>query len=818
MIRFLLFFFCYFITITLCKAQFWSEDFSSNVLNEGWSTTDLNPGSTVLWEWCPDGPENCPPFTFLGGTFGTFQSTSTDNGYMFMNSRAAGSGFPGNHKSQLTSFAITECIDKAAVFVEMQTYIISSENNPADNALLNVWADGTWHTFHPFPSLVENNANVVSDNPVQLNFDISEVAAFQDTIYLQWEWNGKNEFAWCIDDITLYDYDPGLGAGVVWNERFNGNSDGWTTNYILESADWEWNAFGDVGAGILADNDQAIESRTDYDGAIVLNADFHTSQGEIPPGGVFPFLISELISPTIDLSEVEQPVALQFTQLVRLKDRSPDAPENELGEQFITSFAVSLDDGETWGPAIDANYCIGQGTIVNSTPIFPLIGLEGQSNIKLKFTWAGDLYYWVLDDIELVERKAYDMQVNQNFFARMPNAMTPLSQIASEVFWADISNVGTETATNVNLELKIQHLDSGEIVYEDENNFGDLPMDFLAENEIFELMLNPGALVQTGSYEGMYTVHQDSTDGQNENDLLQWRFEISDSTFAKELGFNRSVAPSGNQLSYTYGNCFYVPNGTDYIASSISFSIGKSTDTNLAEAGRSITAYIYRLFGDFNDDGFIEPDEYDQNPVGAANYSFEGAEGTNLITLPIVGLGDDGLARLANDAYYMAVIEYDAENTGVPLFLNACDTMDYQATWFVSEEIEAPRFVTVLDIGNSGTFSTAGFGFKIVPQIRMNILMDVSNEETFITDNADFEILPNPANTSFSIFLSPELIGKSFQIKVLETSGKSLISKTYRNFQQKAFTFSSQNWPSGVYFVQLHSNRAHISKRVIITN
>ena len=361
-------------TFSPVAAQFWQEHFPQDVFQSGWTTVDLNENSNAQWEWCPADPLNCAPNTLSGGAFSQFQSTSASDGYIYMDSRTLGSSFSGKHIAQILSPPIFDCVDKAQVFLEFESYIITANNNAAENAVLRICDIDSCYTIYPYPAYFRDNGNNESRNPEKLNFDISAYAAFKDSIRLQWEWTGKNEFAWAIDDLVLYDYDPGLPEGTVWSERFNGNVEGWDFNVIEGDTVWEWNAFGDVGKGLLALDTRAIESVTAHDGAIVLDADFYSTQGtEIP--AFFPFLVTECISPPIDLSDVDRPVSLQFTQLVRLQDLAPDAPENENGEQFISSFAISLDGGNSFGPPINANYGLGQTLITNSTQIFPLVGL-----------------------------------------------------------------------------------------------------------------------------------------------------------------------------------------------------------------------------------------------------------------------------------------------------------------------------------------------------------------------------------------------------------------------------------------------------------
>ena len=401
------------------------------------------------------------------------------------------------------------------------------------------------------------------------------------------------------------------------------------------------------------------------------------------------------------------------------------------------------------------------------------------------------------------------MQVNRNFYARMPNAMTPLSQVAAEAFMADVSNVGYETASNVSLELNIWNTQAGAQLHSDTNFYGDLPQDFLAENVIFEALLDTMPFDETGIYVGSYRVRQDSVDLRPENDQINWRFELTDSTFSKEFGANRSVAPSSSELSYSYGNCFYIPNGMGWEATSMSFAVGNAPQLENVQ----VNTYLYEILDDLNGDGELEPGEYIENPVAFNSYTFTSDEGLNLITVPI---GVDSALALKDDTQYMAVIEYNAGGSNTPFFIRACDTIDYSATWVVADSLQEPRFITALDIGNTGTFSTSGFGFNIVPVIRLNVNEIISAVWEPTIEVQAFRLWPNPAKDEFTVYFDLNEQVKDLQIEVRETSGRSVITRKISDIKQKAITFGSQDLAPGVYFVVLQGQHFHSTRKLII--
>ena len=170
---------------------------------------------------------------------------------------------------------------------------------------------------------------------------------------------------------------------------------------------WWWSPNGSVRSGALfnaATGEVVINSPTAANGAMVLNADYLTTRGlsaNVPAGPPpYPQYTSELISPRIDLSAVTANVSLSFYQLVRFLNVSSSAPATTLR----TSYAISTDDGATWGDAINVNPDLANNTAQQSQRLFPLPGVQGSANVRIKFIWSSDFYYWALDDIALLEQ------------------------------------------------------------------------------------------------------------------------------------------------------------------------------------------------------------------------------------------------------------------------------------------------------------------------------------------------------------------------------------------------------------------------------
>lgn len=198
---------------------FWSEDFDGGI-PAGWTNVDASTNAKkILWTWCnqPDAGNSvagCP------GVFGgqdPFASFTPTNGFVTVDSDEGGQ-LPGNHISRLTSTAIN-CSGKSEVFITFATQIGIFPPSGATGAILRVSTDNaTWKDYDFFPDL--SSSQGFSKNPLTPAINISDKAANQATVYLQWQWTGNYEYMWNLDDIELYDYDPTPVFNLVLGDFF----------------------------------------------------------------------------------------------------------------------------------------------------------------------------------------------------------------------------------------------------------------------------------------------------------------------------------------------------------------------------------------------------------------------------------------------------------------------------------------------------------------------------------------------------------------------------------------------------------------------
>lgn len=808
-------------------AQVFMEiDFEGGMLPDGWVSEDIS-GNGVTWQGCQGvnacGLPNLADYPVLS----RFGATTANNGFAIANSDSAGPLPNNGHISRLTTSPI-DCQNRGRVFLQFQTAIGTASKNAADNAILRVMSASGTQTCHPFSMLEKDDTfqfapikELAGGKAYFVTLDITGVAANQPQVCLEWEWRGNFEFAWLIDDVILSTENPARPENAVFYEGFSGGSNGWAANpvFFVDSL-WQWEPAGDVGNGFglsVAELDAFIHSPSAAGGAMAFNADFYNTQGMLPPQGPLDEYVCELISPPIGLSGTEQPLALQFSQLGWLGNLANGAPQTQEGARFITSFAYSTNGGVDWSDPINANpyqtpVTSSNGDVVtpfNNTAYFPLPQIEGAGDFRTKFTWAGDLYFWVLDDIAIVERPAFDMRANRNFFAVTPNAITPISQLQDETLLCDVVNIGSETAEDVRLEAVIRKRGSDTPVYMDTLFYGDIPVDSLVENVFFNRKLMAGSLTEPGEYEVFYAVNHNQADARPQDDTVRWRFIVSDFTLAKELGPTRDIAPAEN-ASYSYGNVFYVPKGQGFFACSSSVGVG---NTNIIQ-GEDITIILYEWNREFDNNGDIPLNNLEF--ITGNSYTFSSLDSPGMIHVPISNssMGEP----LKDDAYYALIVRYDSFFK--PFFIQASDTIDYQAVSFINDSLGHPQLASLLDVGNTGTFSTIGFGYNIVPVIRLHLGADgdclISDTDEAAAQFTTLQLSPNPAGEWARLELDSQRAYSNARVAITSLSGKIVREEFLGDVLGEAPRIDVRWLPAGIYTVKfLAEEFAAVGKLVV---
>jgi hypothetical protein len=788
------------------NGAFWVEDFSNHTgtsLPPNWITSDGSDNIfQTLWQRCGI-PETCPPDTIADSFIrDNFKSSTAFNGYVYSYSNP----YPGendtlteNHLSQLNSpIILLPNLDE--LYLEFQSFLITKHVREHEGARLFVQANNEeWveHELYPDVPNYPYSQPQKTQNANVFFVDLSDYSN-ANSIRLRWEWMGQEEVIWCLDDCKLFDYNP-LDIRTIVNlgDFSNGLGDWTIITPTTNECSWEWESFGYYGDAFLpAGNDNKfINSPTFKTGAVVVNGDncFTSDSPPVISLDDFPLFRSELISPTIDLSNTTEQVLLDFFQVIRKLEN-----ENTVSIASPFLFSYSTDNGMTWSPDEPLNESLASNITYNTheTILLPT-DLIGESEVKIKFIFNGKLFYWGLDDIRILERAPHDMRISKDFFALPSSYSFPVSQIDSIVFLADIENFGTESQTDIWLHIEIENTDTELIVYQDSLFIPlALPLE-LVENQLFTEKYLPPSI--PAHYQGTYRISSSTIDDVPDNNEISFRFEVTEDLFAKESQTSFGFKPPFRD--YSWGNAFYLPNGDGYFADSVFFTI-----ENLVQMdGKDVQIELYEWENNLTDSLLASPDEYTQIGFNEIEISEDMSDLIGISMEDISGNGEH--PALKDNTQYFVVLRYmRPPGSNKDCFLATSQEYDYSAMKFATDLSNKLRYVTLWKSTASEIFEVVGVGngsgYDYIPQIRLSITDAPTSIVKVSKPTEELKLYPNPTNTNFSIKLSDESNGK-----ILIYNNLGTLIYTIDNFSN-GDNISVENLVSGTYFVHFIEDKS----------
>jgi len=321
-----------------------------------------------------------------------------------------------------------------------------------------------------------------------------------------------------IKSITNFDKSAG---DTLWYEDF-GNGfvpNGWVST-DLTGLGFDWIYTSVAPGGQYSTNTSRIASTTDFNGFASLPADMYNTP---TPSTGFVDMQAYLTSGAIVISP-KRSVKLQWQQAYRY---CCNATTSKLELQVSvdklnwTSFNAKPNSSPN-----TATYTFMEVDISSVA--------ANQDTIYIRFFQSASHYYWMIDDIALVEGYNNAVVIDKvgisdgagrfEYYTKVPKGMSTPIQLT-----ADVRNVGGEPASNLKLDMKV--LKDNAVVF----STPPVPIDTLKRDSTTVISSSIYANKDgIGKYQLIYSLSADSINELFDEDTIH--YEITDSVYAKDIG------------------------------------------------------------------------------------------------------------------------------------------------------------------------------------------------------------------------------------------------------------------------------------------
>ncbi|MEM6967175.1 MAG: T9SS type A sorting domain-containing protein [Bacteroidota bacterium] len=627
---------------------------------------------------------------------------------------------------------------------------------------------------------------------------------------------------------------PAIPTNVLWGDQpgegdFDGGINGWTivNDLDCDTVDlWQYSPDATATMGAYFTGGGVSQSPSFCNGAMAFDSDFYDNNGnpDTQGGGICPAAqIGELVSPKIDLSAVSAGVfgvSVVWHQATR-----------QFNSTYILSY--SNDGGSNW---IDIT--VNEELETNSPHIneFRRVFLPdadlNATEFQIKFRYEANYYYWIIDDVQIVETERNNMQAN-GFYALAPNRFTAKSQTDTVRFLIDVENVGSSDATGVEVDMTIRN-SGGDVVYNEVLEYGNVAAQFVDENRIFPGFFLPPAVEE--DYTATYTVSSDSVDFDPSNNVQSFTFSVSDSTMAKEdnIGLGQFSSATEDVTAWSLGSHYYINHGSDpnnpnvlYECSSVLINVGSLEENQ----GGVVSVFLYE-WEDVNGDGISQAVE--RGATGAVageilgNFTFvidtmEQTSGEDiLITLDnFSGAASTDPILLKDQTNYVLAVGLSSPTGSTSLITHAGrqDNPNFVATSFMSDSLGLARYLSFFNgsDGDAGLGSDLTVNSFLYPRIRMHIgevLLESVNQP--LGEGNTMSIFPNPTTDVLNLELDlTEQMGDAV-IRIIDVNARTVMERRYSDLDSQTLIYDVSNLPTGNYFIRLQSDKGYATEKFSI--
>jgi hypothetical protein len=486
----------------------------------------------------------------------------------------------------------------------------------------------------------------------------------------------------------------------------------------------------------------------------------------------------------------------------------------------VTSVGVSIDGGNTWTEdTINTDLVLNFDTEVDELQFVDFSDIAAnQADVRIRFTFDGDYYFWIIDDVAVIEKPAYNVSLGQYFMGI--NLATPASQLTTDStsFQIEVTNNGANALTDLIIKASILDPDN-ETIYSDSTSLLTYKS---ASNDNISLpgLWAPGDLTP-GSYTILYEAltSADQPDVNMQDNIVTQRFFVSNSVYTKEFFDDESTylvgGFRGDGTDYVIGNQYFTSNSWPTLsgvkAMNAEFAVFSSDDDG-SLAGKSATIYLLEItdevardFSNFDFNAPLDADNIQFKFVGIATHTFTSDDEQQ--TLVNVELNDfetfdPGVELKPGTRYLLAASYIDNSNTIFHLLSNQTPGRTNRALYY--------SFSTMLFDGR--WFS----GFTSGSSAVLNLMLDITTQvdEIPLPEHV-VNIFPNPTAAFIKVDLNFDAPSKGI-VALADISGKVIEIQDFADVTNKRIQFDADRLANGTYLVRVATNDGTKTEKIVV--
>jgi len=615
-----------------------------------------------------------------------------------------------------------------------------------------------------------------------------------------------------------------FGDTISYQQFRNGLPRNWSVvNNNANNFTWQWDTIYKQGQFSTTRN--AIKSTTASNGFMSLPSDFYNTPtpttGRVNMDTYFESNHIDLTNGGLNPNGYSS-VWISYQQYVRYCCNA----SNRLVLQVSTdTFATFTEYDAINGLAVNAGNT--SDSIGGTTNVINIsTAVSGQTTCQYRFLAEGNgRYFWMIDDIAIIEGVTNDLELS-NPYLEFHDAgyddnpfyhVIPYDLFPPLPFFSTIKNNGSNTLTNVRLEVDVIHdsfpnTNAGAgLVYSNSTN---TTPSTVVSNSISDSVINQFSnapyFVPTilGDFKVDFLATSDSVDLNLGNETARQLLATSDTIFRKaDYGLSGGTGPA----SYTRGG---IPGGT---AVGDRFGTMYIVESNTGNGLHTIpTSVTFEVSGNTRNDGVeIVPKIWSYNEDSSSvNASFIAEVASAFIPYTVT-------AANLNSSLTLSFDNGTALTSGLP-------AGQYVVGWEVTSIAGGTTFEVLEDASNAGLQETVttftypghspGWGWvRDLPAIQLNMgnLPISTSLGNTSASSTEFNVLPNPNTGIFKLSIATEN-QISYNLNIRNTLGQLVYSDLLTINGKFTEQINLSKLEKGIYFVSLENESEKLMKKVII--